>query len=62
MKKLTPEILREFVNKIIVHHRQRVDGIDEQKVEIFYNCVGKIDVPDLRKIPQTDISFLREKE
>ena len=24
IKKLTPEILREFVDKIIVHHRQRV--------------------------------------
>jgi len=55
MKKLTPEILREFVDKIVVHHRQRIDGVDEQRVEIFYNCVGKIDIPDLTKIPQTEI-------
>jgi DNA invertase Pin-like site-specific DNA recombinase len=55
MKKLTPEILREFVDRIIVHHRQRIDGVDEQKVEIFYNCVGKIEVPDLARIPQTEV-------
>jgi predicted site-specific integrase-resolvase len=55
MKKLTPEILREFVDKVVVHHRQRVDGVDEQKVEIFYNCVGKIEIPALSKIPQTEV-------
>ncbi|MDR1028031.1 MAG: DUF4368 domain-containing protein, partial [Clostridiales Family XIII bacterium] len=55
IKKLTPEILREFVDKIVVHHRQRVDGVDEQKVEIFYNCVGAIEIPDLSKIPQSEI-------
>jgi DNA invertase Pin-like site-specific DNA recombinase len=55
MKKLTPEILREFVDKIVVHQRQRVDGVDEQKVEIFYNCIGKIEIPDLARIPQTEV-------
>ena len=55
MKKLTPEILREFVDKIIVHHRQRVDGVYEQKIEIFYNCVGTVVVPDLNKIPAIEI-------
>jgi len=28
-----------------------------QKVEIFYNCVGAIDVPDLKKIPHTEINI-----
>jgi hypothetical protein len=55
IKKLTPGVLREFVDKIIVHHRQRVDGVDEQKIEIFYNCVGQIEIPDLAKIPQTEV-------
>jgi len=54
MKRLTPEILREFVDKIIVHHRQRIDGVDEQKIEIFYS-VGKIEVPDRAKVPQVDV-------
>ena len=55
MKKLTPEILREFVDRIVIHHRQRIDSVDEQRVEIFYNCVGKIEIPDLKRIPQSEI-------
>ncbi|MDR1508275.1 MAG: recombinase family protein [Synergistaceae bacterium] len=55
IKKLTPEILQEFVDKIVVHHRRRVDSVDEQRIEIFYNCVGKIEIPDLKRIPQTEI-------
>jgi len=62
MKKLTPEILREFVDKIIVHHRQRVGIADkdspaaeDQKIEIFYNCVGIVEVPDSKNIPQVDV-------
>ena len=62
MKKLTPEILREFVDKIVVHHRVRIGvatkdnpATEEQKVEIFYNCVGQIDVPDVAKVPQVEV-------
>ena len=61
MKKLTPEILREFVDKIIVHHRKRVGGVDEQKVEIIYNCVGAIDIPALAKIPVQEITLQTRK-
>jgi len=62
MKKLTPEILREFVDKIVVYHRERVSVADkdnlateEQKIEIFYNCVGLIEVPERKNIPQIEI-------
>jgi len=58
VKKLTSEILQEYVNKIVVHHRERtsIAGEDNpaaegQTVEIFYNCAGKIEIPDLEKIP-----------
>lgn len=39
---LTPEIVRTFVEKIIVHEKERVDGKLRQTVEIIYNCVGVI--------------------
>ena len=39
---LTPEIVREFIEKIIVHEKQRIDGKKVQAVEIIYNCVGAI--------------------
>ena len=39
---LTPEIVREFIEKVIVHERQKIDGKRVQAVEIIYNCVGVI--------------------
>ena len=39
---LTPEIVRMFIEKIIVHEKERVDGKQRQIVEIIYNCVGAI--------------------
>lgn len=39
---LTPEIVRTFIEKIIVHEKEKVNGKNRQKVEIIYNCVGVI--------------------
>ena len=61
INKLTPEILREFVDRIIVHHRERIDGVDVQKVEIIYNCVGAIEIPDIKEIPQQEIVLQTRK-
>ena len=61
MQELTPQILREFVSKIIVHHRQRIDGVDVQKIEIVYNCIGAIDFPDLELIPNNDVNLQTRK-
>lgn len=44
-KELTPEILRAFIEKVVVHERTKVDGHYRQTVEIFYNFVGAIDRP-----------------
>ena len=44
-EKLTPEILRAFIEKVVVHERTKVDGHYRQTVEIFYNFVGAIDRP-----------------
>lgn len=42
---LTPEILRAFIEKVVVHEKTKVDGHYRQTVEIFYNFVGAIDRP-----------------
>ena len=39
---LTPEIVREFIEKIVVHQVERKDGKKTQAVEIIYNGVGAI--------------------
>lgn len=42
---LTPEIVREFIQKVIVHQAEKVNGKRRQAVEIIYNCVGVIPNP-----------------
>ena len=44
-EELTPEILRAFIEKVVVHERTKVNGHYRQTVEIFYNFVGAIDRP-----------------
>ena len=44
-EELTPEILRSFIDKVIVHEKTKVDGHYRQTVEIVYNSVGAIDRP-----------------
>ena len=42
VQELSSTLLREFVDKIIVHEPDKSSGKREQKVEIHYNFVGKI--------------------
>ena len=44
-EELTPEILRSFIDKVIIHEKPKVDGHYRQTVEIVYNFVGAIDRP-----------------
>ena len=43
---LTPEILRAFVDKVIIHEKVKVDGRYVHTIEIIYNFVEAIDLPD----------------
>lgn len=45
IKKLDAEIIREFVDKIIVFKAENVNGKRQQKIRIYYNCIGVIDIP-----------------
>ena len=45
----------ELIDHIEVYHAEKQDGITNQRVDIHYNCIGAFDVPDRRKIPETDI-------
>lgn len=50
IEKLTPTILNEFVEKIIVHAPDKSTGKRVQQVEISYNCVGVIELPDTNEM------------
>ncbi len=44
-QELTPELLNDLVDKIIVHAPDKSSGHRKQKIEIYYNAVGIIDLP-----------------
>ena len=46
---LSPEILREFIDKIVVHHRKQEFGETVQEVEIFYRFIGYVELPEMSR-------------
>ena len=44
-EELTPEMLNDLVDKILVHAPDKSSGHRKQKIEIYYNAVGIIDLP-----------------
>jgi len=47
VRELTPEILSKFVDRIVVHHRDVINGETVQKVEIYYRFIGCIELPNM---------------
>ena len=47
---LTPSVLNEFVNKILVHRAEKIENKRVQKVEVYLNFVGKIDLPEREEV------------
>lgn len=40
-------MLNEFIDKIVVHERERIDRYQyDQKVDIYFNFIGKIELPE----------------
>ena len=46
---LAPEILREFIDKIVVHHREQLQGETVQKIELYYKMIGVVELPQMSK-------------
>lgn len=41
IKELSAEMIREFVEKIIVYKAERIDGKRVQRIKIVWNCIGE---------------------
>lgn len=41
---LTPALLLEFVDKIIVHAPDKSSGHRVQRIDVYYNFIGEIDL------------------
>ena len=52
---ITRRMVSELIDHIDVYHAEKKDGVTNQRLVIYYNCIGAFDVPDRRKIPETDI-------
>ena len=45
IQELTPAIVNEFVDKVLVHKIEKMDGDRVQEIEIFLNYIGKVELP-----------------
>ena len=52
---ITKRMVAELIDHIEVYHAEKQDGVTNQRVVIYYNCIGAFDVPDRRKIPEADM-------
>lgn len=62
-EQLTPEILRMFVEKVVVHEGDRSSGQRTQQIDIHYNFVGQLDMSismaKTRRRTRTEMDALR---
>ncbi|MCD7918897.1 MAG: DUF4368 domain-containing protein [Clostridiales bacterium] len=49
---LTTPMIYEFVDKILVHKAEKIDGERVQEVEIYLKYVGKVDIPEPELTPE----------
>ena len=55
--KLTPEILNELIEKILVHQTEKINGKKVQEIDIYYRGVGIISFP----VSLEDMTMVIEK-
>lgn len=58
---LTPTLLNEFVEKVVVHEAERIDGKRTQQVDIYLSFIGKFDMPKFNE-PQEEPPPLKSKK
>lgn len=45
IQELTPAIVNEFVDRVMVHKIEKTDGDRVQEIEIFLNYIGRVELP-----------------
>ena len=53
IEELTTEILHEFIDKIIVHHKEKVFGETIQRARFYYKKIGQVQIPKFSR-PEKD--------
>jgi len=64
VKELTPAILREFIHHIVVHHWEAAASGEklEQKMEVHFNFIGEVGLPDVDMRKNLMQSFGKENK
>ena len=62
LTELTPEILHEFVEKIVVHSPETVDGKRHQRVDIYYNAIGLWCAPSPEEMEELFQAYWAKKQ
>lgn len=44
INELMNEIVQEFIQKVVVHHKVKIDDVKTQQVDIYYNGIGHIEI------------------
>ncbi len=55
VKKLTPTMLNELIDRIEVHQAENVDGVHIQRLNIHYRCAGSLEIPDILPSPEVTL-------
>ncbi len=45
INELDAEIIRQFIEKIIVYKAEKLDGHRQQHIEVIFNCIGAVELP-----------------
>ena len=60
IQELTPAIINEFVDKVLIHKAERIDGERVQEIEVYLNFIGKVELP-AQEISEKELAEIREK-
>ena len=57
LTELTPEIVHEFIDKIVVSKPDKVDGKRHQRVDIYYNTIGLWVAPEPETLEREYLAY-----
>ena len=58
---LTPVIINEFVDKILVHKAEKIDGERVMEIEIYLNFIGKVELP-AQELTEEELAEIKENK
>ena len=57
LTELTPEIVHEFIDKIVVSKPEKIDGKRHQQVDIYYSTIGLWTAPEPETLEQEYMAY-----